>query len=72
MNQPRTEWNAAIAKAKRELGFTPNEYVKDWDNVVAMAKAILAEHQEEVYGDRQEQLARSRDKAIFAHYLSGK
>lgn len=71
MSQPRSEWNDAVAKAKKELGFRPNEFVEDWGTVVAMAKVILAGGQEEVHYDKYEQQAILKDKTILARYLSG-
>ena len=68
----KIEWNDAVGKAKKELGFRPNEFVDDWDSVVAMAKAILAEGRGDTHNGSDERPRSANDKAILAHYLSGK
>lgn len=45
------EWNEAIEKAKRKLGYCSNEYVEDWNSVVERAKDIIIEENEEEYSE---------------------
>ena len=68
----KSEWNDAVDRAKKELGFRPNEFVDDWDSVVVMAKAILAEDRGDIYNGGNARPRSANDKAILAHYLSGK
>ena len=72
-NQERKrEWNDAVGRAKKELGFSPNEFVEDWSSVVAMAKAMLAEDRGDVHNKGNARPRGANDKTILAHYLSGK
>ena len=66
------EWTDAVSRAKKALGFSPNEFVEDWDSVIAMAKAILAEDRGDVHNEKDTRPRSANDKTIFAHYLSDK
>lgn len=74
------DWNEAMEEAKGELGYIHGEYIKDFDEVVQLAKDILytwrqenpREHQQEKEDykeDYQEYLKSDRWKILRKHIL---
>jgi hypothetical protein len=68
----RREWDDAVSRAKKALGFSPTEFVEDWASIVAMAKGILAEGRGDSNNSGDIQAQHQNDKSIIARYLSGR
>jgi len=43
------DWEEAMEEAREELGYSSNEYVKDWNGLVETAKYILDYNKQEEY-----------------------
>lgn len=60
------DWKEAVEEAREELGYSPNQYVRDWDEIVETAKEIrhqwIEEYQDEYKIEKESNKQEYRDR----------